>query len=186
MAATVFWTWLWGPVGLLLATPLTTCVVVVGRHIPQFGFLNLMLGAEPALNPGARMYQRLLSHEFREAAQLAESHCAEHGEAALYEEMLIPALRLAERDRAEGALTPSAARSLSKAFSACSTRWARGANRPEANPRSASRPRATVPITSLRRCSCGCCPSATRPRQRSRRLQTQCSTRSSGSAATSC
>jgi predicted PurR-regulated permease PerM len=112
MAATVFWTWLWGPAGLLLATPLTVCVVVVGRHIPQFGFLNLMLGAEPALNPGARMYQRLLSHEFREAAQLAESHCAEHGEAALYEEMLIPAVWLADRDREEGALTPSAARSV--------------------------------------------------------------------------
>jgi len=112
MAATVFWTWLWGPVGLLLATPLTVCVVVVGRHIPQFGFINLMLGAEPALNPGARMYQRLLSHELREAAQLAESHRAEQGEAALYEEMLIPALRLADRDREEGALTPSAANAI--------------------------------------------------------------------------
>jgi hypothetical protein len=112
MAATVFWTWLWGPVGLLLATPLTVCVVVVGRYIPQIGFLNLMLGAEPVLPPGGRLYQRLLSQEFREAAQLAQEYRAEHGEIALYEEMLIPALRLAERDRQEGVLPRSSERSI--------------------------------------------------------------------------
>ena len=112
MAATVFWTWLWGPVGLLLATPLTVCVVVVGRYIPQFGFLNLMLGAEPALPPGARLYQRLLSLQFPEGAQLVREYRDEHGEPALYEDVLIPALRLAERDRHEGILTPSIARSI--------------------------------------------------------------------------
>ena len=112
MAATVFWAWLWGPIGLLLATPLTVCFVVVGRHIPQLGFLNLMLGVEPALPPGPRMYQRLLSLEFREAAQLAEEYGAQHGEAALYEDMLIPALLLAEQDRRDGALTPGAVRTI--------------------------------------------------------------------------
>ena len=112
MAATVFWTWLWGPVGLLLATPLTVCVVVVGRYIPQLGFLNLMLGAEPALPPGARLYQRLLSLQFPEGAQLVRDYREEHGEPALYEDVLIPALRLAERDRQEGVLTPSNARSI--------------------------------------------------------------------------
>jgi predicted PurR-regulated permease PerM len=112
IGATVFWTWLWGPVGLLLATPLTVCLVVVGRHIPQLGFLHLMLGAEPALEPGARMYQRLLSREVSEASQLAADHRAEHGEAALYDDMLIPALRLAEKDRKDGALTPSGERSI--------------------------------------------------------------------------
>ena len=112
MAATVFWTWLWGPIGLLLATPLTVCVVVVGRHIPQLGFLNLLLGVEPALPPGPRMYQRLLSLQFREAAQLADEYRSEHGETALYEEMLVPALRLAEQDRRDGALTPAAIRAI--------------------------------------------------------------------------
>ena len=112
MAATVFWTWLWGPVGLLLATPLTVCVVVVGRYIPQLGFLHLMLGAEPALPPGARLYQRLLSLQFPEGAQLVREYREEHGEPALYEDVLIPALRLAERDRQEGVLTPSNARSI--------------------------------------------------------------------------
>ena len=115
MAATVFWTWLWGPIGLLLATPLTVCVVVVGRHIPQLRFLNLMLGVDPALPLGARMYQRLLSLEFREAAQLAEEYREEHGEAGLYEEMLIPALRLAERDRHDDAITPGVVRQIEEA-----------------------------------------------------------------------
>jgi AI-2E family transporter len=112
MAATVFWTWLWGPVGLLLATPLTVCVVVVGRYIPQLGFLNLMLGSDPALPPGARLYQRLLSLEFPEAAQLAREYREQHGEPALYEDVMIPALRLAERDRQDGVLTPANARSI--------------------------------------------------------------------------
>jgi len=112
MAATVFWTWLWGPMGLLLATPMTVCVVVVGRHIPQLRFLNLMLGVDPALPPGARMYQRLLSLEFSEASQLADEYREQHGEAALYEEMLLPALRLAERDRHDDALTPGASRQI--------------------------------------------------------------------------
>jgi predicted PurR-regulated permease PerM len=114
MAATVFWTWLWGPVGLLLATPLTVCVVVVGRYIPQLGFLNLMLGAEPPLPPAVRLYQRLLSHEFREAVALAREYREEHGQPALYEDVMIPALRLAERDRQDGVLTPASARSVAE------------------------------------------------------------------------
>ena len=116
MAATVFWTWLWGPVGLLLATPLTVCVVVVGRYIPRLGFLNLMLGSEPPLPAGTRLYQRLLSHEFREAVNLARKYRAEHGQPALYEEVMIPALQLAERDRQDGVSTPVSARSVVESF----------------------------------------------------------------------
>jgi len=112
MVATVFWTWLWGPVGLLLATPLTVCVVVVGRYIPRLGFLDLMLGSEPPLPPGTRLYQRLLSHEFREAVQLAREHRAEHGQSALYEDVIIPVLRFAERDRQDGVLTPESEQSI--------------------------------------------------------------------------
>jgi predicted PurR-regulated permease PerM len=116
MAATVFWTWLWGPVGLLLATPLTVCVVVVGRYIPQLSFLSLMLGAEPALPPGARFYQRLLSQEIPEAVHLAREYRDQHGEVSLYEDVLIAALRLAERDRQGGALTLAAARSIDESI----------------------------------------------------------------------
>ena len=112
MAAAVFWTWLWGPVGLLLATPLTVCVVVVGRYIPRLGFLNLMLGSEPPLPAGTRLYQRLLSYEFREAVHLAREYREEHGQTALYEDVIVPALQLADRDRQNGVSTPASARSV--------------------------------------------------------------------------
>lgn len=112
MAAAVFWTWLWGPIGLLLATPLTVCIAVLGRHIPQFGVLHLMLASEPALPPEARVYQRLLAGDSQEAAQLAREFAEREGEEALFEQMLIPALVLAERDRSDEALEPSRARAV--------------------------------------------------------------------------
>src|SRR4029078_2924533 len=58
IAAVLFWTWLWGPIGLLLATPLTVCVAVIGRHVPELGFLNTLPGVEPALEAAARFSQR--------------------------------------------------------------------------------------------------------------------------------
>ena len=63
--AALFWTWLWGPVGLLLATPLTVCVAVMGRYIPELGYLNVILGVEPVLTPQARFYQRLVAMDER-------------------------------------------------------------------------------------------------------------------------
>lgn len=112
MAAAVFWTWLWGPLGLLLSTPLTVCIAVLGRYIPQFGVLHLMLAAEPALAPEARVYQRLLAGDSQEAAQVAREFAEREGEEALFEQMLIPALALAERDRSDDALEPSRARAV--------------------------------------------------------------------------
>jgi predicted PurR-regulated permease PerM len=104
IAAAIFWTWLWGPVGLLLATPLTVCVAVMGRYIPEFGYLNTVLGVEPVLPPEARFYQRLIARDQEEAQELAERHAEEHGTTALYQDVVIPALNLAERDRHAGAL----------------------------------------------------------------------------------
>jgi predicted PurR-regulated permease PerM len=102
--AAIFWTSLWGPAGLLLATPLTVCLVVLGRHVPQLAFLNVVLGDAPVLPPEARIYQRLIARDPADAVLLAEE-AAEEGEAgAVAEELLLPALRLAERDRARGAL----------------------------------------------------------------------------------
>src|SRR5215204_3311936 len=72
MASAIFWTWLWGAVGLLLSVPLTVCLVVMGRYVPQFAFLNIMLGDEPVLSIEDRMYQRLLARDQEEAAELAE------------------------------------------------------------------------------------------------------------------
>ena len=104
IAAALFWTWLWGPVGLLLAIPLTVCVAVIGRYIPELGYLNVLLGVEPVLAPEARFYQRLIALDQEEAVDLAEEYAREHGVPALYENILIPALSLAERDRQQGAL----------------------------------------------------------------------------------
>jgi predicted PurR-regulated permease PerM len=104
IAAALFWTWLWGPVGLLLAIPLTVCVAVIGRYIPELGYLNVLLGVEPVLSPEARFYQRLIALDQEEAVDLAEEYAREHGIAALYENVLIAALSLAERDRQQGAL----------------------------------------------------------------------------------
>jgi predicted PurR-regulated permease PerM len=107
ITAAIFWTWLWGPVGLLLATPLTVCVAVMGRHIPEFGYLNVLLGVEPVLSPEERFYQRLIALDSEEAAELLEQHVVAHGIAKTFDEVLIPALSLAERDRRKGALEPA-------------------------------------------------------------------------------
>ena len=107
IAAVIFWTWLWGPVGLLLATPLTVCVVVMGRYIPEFGYLNVLLGVEPVLAPEERFYQRLVALDDDEAAELVENHAATHGVAATYDALMLPALSLAEHDRHKGALEPA-------------------------------------------------------------------------------
>lgn len=97
--AALFWTLLWGPIGLLLATPLTVCVAVMGRYIPELGYLNVILGVEPVLSPPARLYQRLLAMDEDEAEDLAEDFANEKGLLELYDHMVLPALALAERDR---------------------------------------------------------------------------------------
>jgi predicted PurR-regulated permease PerM len=104
IAAALFWTWLWGPVGLLLAVPLTVCIAVMGRYIPEMGWLNMLLGVEPVLTPEARLYQRLIALDDAEAMALAHEHAREHGVAALYDSVIVPALSLAEGDRHAGAL----------------------------------------------------------------------------------
>jgi predicted PurR-regulated permease PerM len=108
--AALFWTWLWGPVGLLLATPLTVCVVVMGRYIPELGYLNLLLGVEPVLAPEARFYQRLSARDQDEAMALAEEFAKEHGSVGLFDTLVIPALGLIETDRHRGELAAESER----------------------------------------------------------------------------
>jgi predicted PurR-regulated permease PerM len=107
LVAVLFWTWLWGPVGLLLATPLTVCVAVIGRHIPEFGFFNMLLGTEAVLRPSERFYQRLLALDAEDAASIVEQYASAHGTARTADEIILPALRLAEVDRRKGALEPA-------------------------------------------------------------------------------
>src|ERR1039457_2556210 len=103
---TVFWTVLWGPAGLILSTPLTVCVVVLGRYVPQFGFLHILLGDEPALVEEARFYQRLLAMDDQEARTVIDSYLTGHSLLQLCDAVLVPALTLAEHDRHKGALDP--------------------------------------------------------------------------------
>ena len=104
LAAAVFWGWIWGPVGLVMATPLTVCLTVVGRYVPQLAFLNTMLSDQDALPPQARFYQRLLAIDPEEATEVAEEYLATSSLAELYDTVLLPALSLAEQDRHQGAL----------------------------------------------------------------------------------
>jgi predicted PurR-regulated permease PerM len=104
LVAAVFWTWLWGPVGLLLATPLTVCVVVIGRHVPNLEFLQVMLTDEPVLAPQTRFYQRMLAMDLEEATEIAEQFVKGKSLEELYDAVIIPALTLAEEDRHRGKL----------------------------------------------------------------------------------
>ena len=99
LVAAIFWTAIWGPIGLVLSTPLTVCLLVVGRHVPQLRFLHILLGDEPALTPDSRFYQRLLAMDHEEARGVLEQHLKETTLEDLYDSVLIPALSLAEQDR---------------------------------------------------------------------------------------
>lgn len=104
IVAAIFWTWLWGPLGLILSTPLTVCLVVLGRHVPQFEFLDVLFGNEPVLEPHARLYQRLLAGDPEEATDHAEEILEEKYLVEFYHKVAIPALLLGERDRARGVM----------------------------------------------------------------------------------
>ena len=105
IVAAVFWTWLWGPIGLVLAMPLTVCIVVLARYVPGLRFLTILLGDQPSLSIEERIYQRLLAWDVDEARELAVERLAACPLDKLYDEVLIPALRLAEQDRHAGLLT---------------------------------------------------------------------------------
>ena len=104
LLTTVFWAALWGPAGLILSTPLTVCVVVLGRHVPHLSFLHILLGDQPVLTPDAHLYQRLLAMDDPEARTVVEQYRREHPLVELYDTVIIPALTLAEQDRHKGAL----------------------------------------------------------------------------------
>jgi|SRR5579863_518185 len=104
LVTAVFWTVLWGPAGLILSTPLTVCVVVLGRYFPQLSFLHILLGDDEALEAEAQLYQRLLAMDQSEARAIVESFLKGRPLIELYDSVLIPALSLAEQDRHNGTL----------------------------------------------------------------------------------
>jgi hypothetical protein len=105
LVAVAFWTWLWGPMGLLLATPLTSCVVVLGKHVPGLEFLSKLMADTPALSPDVAFYQRVLARDQSEAAELVENHFKNPEPDTIYDALLAPALAYAERDRLEDRLS---------------------------------------------------------------------------------
>ena len=104
VVAASFWTWLWGPLGLLLSTPLTLCLVVFARHVDRLQFIDVMLGDQPALTPQQTAYQRMLTGDPIDAIEQARSYLKKGSAVAYYEEILLGALRLAEADAAQGRL----------------------------------------------------------------------------------
>src|SRR4029079_9274495 len=99
-----FWTWLWGPVGLVLATPLTVCLVVLGRHVDRLKFLDIMLGDRPPLSPPQLLYQRMLAGDPIEAVEQAHEYLNDSSLENYYDDILLKGLRLAEADRQLGHL----------------------------------------------------------------------------------
>jgi GAF domain-containing protein len=104
VAAAIFWTWLWGPIGLFLSTPLTVCLMVIGKYVPGLHFLSVLLGTEPVLAPEARFYQRMLAMDEEEMLNLAVEYRTQQSVEAFYDNILVPALTMAEEDRHNGTL----------------------------------------------------------------------------------
>jgi predicted PurR-regulated permease PerM len=104
VVAASFWTWLWGPLGLLLSTPLTVCLVVLARHVERLQFIDVMLGDQPALTPQQVAYQRMLTGDPIEAIEQARAYLKEGSVQDYYEQILLGALRLAEADAMLGRL----------------------------------------------------------------------------------
>jgi predicted PurR-regulated permease PerM len=104
IVSATFWTWLWGPIGLILATPLTVCLVVLGRHVDRFKFLDVMLGDQPPLSPPELTYQRMLAGDSDEAAEQAEEFLQDGSLLTYYEKVLVEALKLAQDDADRGLL----------------------------------------------------------------------------------
>ncbi len=106
LVSVAFWTWLWGPLGLLMASPLTVCLVVLGKYVPGLAFVVTLMADTPPLELEHGYYQRLLARDQSEAAELVEKHINSDSTESVYDAMMLPALNYAERDRLEGRLSP--------------------------------------------------------------------------------
>lgn len=104
LVSAVFWTWLWGAPGLFLAIPLTVCLVVMGKYIPQLGFLHVLLSDEPGLEPHERLYQRLLARNREDADEVLEEALARQSPLEVCDSIIVPTAHLAERDHDQGLL----------------------------------------------------------------------------------
>jgi predicted PurR-regulated permease PerM len=116
VVAATFWTWLWGPIGLILSTPLTLCLVVLGRHVERLEFLDVILGDRPALTPVESFYQRMLAGDPDEARDQAEHLLRDRALSSYYDEVALKGLQLAAVDAARGVLTEAQSDRITAAF----------------------------------------------------------------------
>ena len=116
VVAAIFWAWIWGPIGLLLSTPLTLWAVTFARHVKRFEFLDILLGDRPALTPAERFYERLLAGDVEEEAVEAEHLLRRQTLASYYDEVVLPGSRLAASDIARGAVAPGQLARLRRAI----------------------------------------------------------------------
>jgi predicted PurR-regulated permease PerM len=135
LVAVLFWTGLWGVVGLVLATPLTVCLAVLGKHVRQLEPLGVLLGSRPALSAEARYYQRLLARDRREAEAVAREYLADRPLARLFDDVLLPALARVRRGRRSGELGPDDERYILQATGELAE--ALGEEQPAARPNAA-------------------------------------------------
>lgn len=107
IVAAIFWTWLWGPIGLILSTPITLCLVVLGRHVPQLEFIDVLFGDRPALTPAESFYQRMLAGDEDEVHDQAVQMLKDRSLSSYYDQVVVEGLKLALIDRRRGALSRS-------------------------------------------------------------------------------
>ncbi len=105
LVSVAFWTWLWGPVGLLLAMPLTVCVVVIAKYMPPMEFIGVLLSDGSFLEPAIGYYQRLLAADRAEAKAIVAAYAEKHSPAQVYDDLMVPALGHAKRDLLQGNVT---------------------------------------------------------------------------------
>lgn len=113
IVAAIFWTWIWGPLGLVLSTPMTVCLVVLGRHIPQFAVFDILFGDRPVLAPHSRLYQRLLVGDIAESSYRAIADLEDEYLADFHQQVTLPALLLAQSDHARAAMSQAQERTFS-------------------------------------------------------------------------
>ena len=116
IVAAVFWTWIWGPVGLILSTPLTLCLVVMGRHVKSLEFFDVLLGDRPALSEVNRFYQRTLANDPDEALDQAEKMLADRSLVDYYDSVVLPGLKLAAADEARGTISRQRAAEMTRSI----------------------------------------------------------------------
>lgn len=116
IVSAIFWTWLWGPIGLIMSTPLTLCLVVMGRHVKSLEFFDVLLGDRPALTPVETFYQRILADNPDEALAQAELLLADRSLTEYYDNIVMQGLKLAAEDQARGTIDEARAGRMTRSL----------------------------------------------------------------------